>query len=172
MSWPKPPHLSFGEPFPAEAGPGSPGVPLDRSPGGSPGSRPGPKPLPFTVRFAAFGRSLGGPPVRKVRIGRSRSVPFRPESVSAEAGNLPGWVSVRAEALPVLLPKHVSAEADPFFRFGSPSKLAPRRFSFGGPVKPKLRVPPGLLHEACRPCKSMGQARSVRMAAASSAALP
>jgi hypothetical protein len=28
---------------------------------------------------------------------------------------------------------------------------------FGGPVKPKLLVPPGLLYEACRPCKYRGK---------------
>jgi hypothetical protein len=171
MSWPKPPHLSFGEPFPAEAGPGSPGAPFE--PKSSRLSR-----IPAWAEALAVHRS----------VFRVRPKPFRftcPEAPSAEAGrSLPagkpvsrGWQPsrldpLRAEALPVLLPKHVSAGADPFFRFGSPSKLAPRRFSFGGPVKPKLRVAPGLLHEACRPCKSMGQARSVRMAAASSAALP
>lgn len=55
-----------------------------------------------------------------------------------------GWIPIRAEARPVHLWRFREAEAS-----GST----------------------GLLDEACRPCKSEGQARCVRMAAASSAAL-
>lgn len=68
---------------------------------------------------------------------------FRPARMSAEAGSLPGWLPVKAEALAARLRSAVPAEADRFLRAGSPFGPKPFRFSFGGSVKPKLLVPPG-----------------------------
>lgn len=96
---------------------------------------------------------------------------FRPARMSAETGTLSGWLPDKAEALAVRLRSAVPAEADRSLRGGSPSGPKPFRFTFGGSVKPKLLVPPGCSTKLAGPCKSEGQARCVRMAAASSAAL-
>jgi hypothetical protein len=74
--------------------------------------------------------------------------------MSAEAGIPPGWLPVKAEALAARLRSAVPAEADRFLRAGSPSEPRLFRFSFGGPVKPKLLVPPGCTTKLAGPCKS------------------
>jgi hypothetical protein len=142
---------------PTEAGSGLLERRSGRSPGGSPGSRLGPKPLPFTVRCSASGRSLGGPPVRKVRVGLSRSV-----------------FSGRQECQPKLALFPVGSPSKPkLWRFaseapcrpkpiglpggGSPSGPKPVRFSFGGSVKPKLLVPPGCSTKLADLAKARGK---------------
>jgi hypothetical protein len=109
--------------------------------------------LPFTVRFTveaeALAVHLSGKPV-PAEADRF----FRPESMSAEAGILPGWLPVKAEALAARLRSAVPAEADRFLRSGSPSEPKLFRFSFGGPVKPKPLVPPGCSTKLAGPCKS------------------
>ena len=171
MAWPKPPHFSFGEPFPAEAGPGLQESRSSRSSGGSPGSGLGPKPLPFTVRFPASGRGLGGSPVRKLRAGRSRSVFSGRQECQPKLAPFP--VGSPSKPKPWRLASEARCRPKPirFSGFGSPSEPKLFRFSFGGPVKPKLLVPPGCSTKLADLAKAKGQARCVRMAAASSAAL-
>jgi hypothetical protein len=74
----------------------------------------------------------------------------------------------------VLLPSRQTARGRSRIRSGSDHRTeqAPFGSPFGSSVT-LLRAsgPTGLLYEACQPCKSMGQARSVRIAAASSATL-
>jgi hypothetical protein len=99
----------------------------DRSPGGSPGSRLGPKPLPFTVRFPESGRSLGGSPVRKVRVCRSRSV-----------------FSGRQECQPELAPFPVGSSSKPkLWRFASEAPCRPRPIGFSGLDPLQDRSPSG-----------------------------
>jgi hypothetical protein len=109
---------------------------------------PGRAAKPKGLAFDPFGPRIGPKPVAVPSARSSRPKPFLPSRRTAR-----GRSRIRSGS------DHRTEQAP----FGSP---------FGGSVT-LLRAsgPTGLLYEACQPCKSMGQARSVRIAAASSATL-
>jgi hypothetical protein len=90
-----------------------------------PGSRLGPKPFAVHRSGPRFGPkpwrfACPESPCRPKPIGI-----FRPESLSAGAGTLPGWLPVEAEALAARLRSAVPAVADRFLRVGSPCGRSP-----------------------------------------------
>ncbi len=161
--------FTCGSPFRAEASPGSPVDPCfwpepravhrsDHRRGRSPGDFPGvlrrPKPLHVPVGSPRPAEALA------VRLFRN-SVPaeagrfFRPRPRS---GRSRSFVPVGSPSKPKLWRFSPEAPCRPRpIGFSGSDPLGSRssfRFSFGGPVKPKLLVPPGCSTKLAHPCKS------------------
>jgi hypothetical protein len=75
---------------------------------------------------------------------------FRPARLSAEAGILPGWLPVKAEALAVRLRSAVPAETDPFLRFWIPVGAEALPVFLWRSREAEASGSAGLLDEACR----------------------
>jgi hypothetical protein len=68
---------------------------------------------------------------------------FRPARMSAEAGSLPGLAPRQSRSLGGSPPKRRAGQSRSVSPVWIPLGPKPFQFSFGGPVKPELRVPPG-----------------------------